>query len=148
VLPTTRLLCRLAPKMPAVFPGARLHRLGLEALAAGEPALADRLFECAARAYRRELAIEPLARARVHQRVARVRATRDADEERDLVLAIERGMSQLERIEELAPPFRLVSAHTLLARWILRERGGVSPLRATEAPVPPSDALAIEQSAA
>jgi hypothetical protein len=147
VLPTTRLLCRLALAFP-VLPGERLHRLGLEALAAGEAGLAEQLLECAARVYRRDLAVEPLARARVHQRVARARATRDADAERDLVLAIERGMSQLERIEELAPPFRLVSAHTLLARWIERERGLALVPRQREPAAAPGELLAVERSAA
>jgi hypothetical protein len=109
--------------LAAVLPGARLHRLGLESLAADDPRLAERLFERAAHAYRRELSIEPLARLRVHQRVARIRLARDPDAERELVLAIERGMSQLERIEEFVPPFRLVRAHTLLARWVQSARG-------------------------
>jgi hypothetical protein len=98
-------------------PGAVLHRCGLQALRAGDPALADRWFELAAAAYRRELRTEALARLRVHQAIARFRACPGDGRGPDPRLAVDQALCRLDRIEALEPPFAETEARTLLARW-------------------------------
>ena len=85
---------------------------------------AQLLFERAARCYREETRVEPLARLRVHQLMAQVRsgaAPRDAD---SLALEVERRLCRLSRIESLTPPFALVDARELLAGWITAPSAG------------------------
>ena len=108
----------LAALLPRVQGGARLHHAALEALYRGDPREADRLLERAALAYRHELAIEPLARARVHKRIARVRAPPGGPEVGERTLEIEHRLCGLTRIEALEPPFALVEARDLLATWV------------------------------
>jgi hypothetical protein len=97
--------------------GARLHQAGLHAMHERRWDDAERLFEAAAARYRREIEVQALARLRVHQMMARVFAAGDfVDTER--CLEVERRLCQLERIESLAPPFELVDAHSMLARWL------------------------------
>jgi len=65
-------LLHLAERLP--LPSrSHAHRAGLHALA-GASRARERLFECAARSYRRDLDVERLARVRVHQLIARHRA--------------------------------------------------------------------------
>jgi hypothetical protein len=101
----------------ASLPGQLLHRAGLTALHAGAPELADRWFELAAAAYRREIRTESLARLRVHQSIARYRLHRGGTVGMDPRLSIEHALCRLERIEALEPPFADIEARTLLARW-------------------------------
>ena len=112
----------LAALLPSIQGGARLHHAALEALHRGDPREADRLLERAALAYRHELAIEPLARARVHQLIARVRAYPGGAEVGERTLEIERRLCGLDRIEALEPPFALVEARELLATWVTQGR--------------------------
>jgi hypothetical protein len=87
---------------------------------------AQLLFERAARCYREETRVEPLARLRVHQLMAQVRSgavPRDAD---SLTLEVERRLCRLSRIESLSPPFALVDARELLASWITAPSAGSS----------------------
>jgi hypothetical protein len=106
------------------FRGAELHRAGLQAAAAGDPDLADRLFECAAARYREDLAVPALARLRVHQMMVRAEGAfaRDMDTAFEFGPEIERRLLALERIEDLAPPFAEIPAEDLLARWSARFR--------------------------
>jgi hypothetical protein len=115
----SRHLWLLATRIPRAFSGASLHRWALEALHASEYPTADRLFEAGAIRYRAELAVEPLARLRIHQLIARVRSMDHPERESETVLEIERLLSHLSRIESLAPPFELVEAHSLLATWLV-----------------------------
>ncbi len=112
------LLWPLATRLPAAFSGARLHRAALLALSRGEFGTAERLFESAAERYRQDVMVEPLARLRVHQLMARVRAGVRADQEGALLLEVERRLCRLEEIESLEFPFERVDARSLLARWI------------------------------
>jgi hypothetical protein len=109
------LLWELAARVPAPLSGPALHRLGLSALYAGRHDAADRLFERAALRYREELSVEPLARLRVHQRIARLRAGGRFDPER--AVEIERQLYRLNSIEALEPPHTLIDAGRLLATW-------------------------------
>jgi hypothetical protein len=107
----------LATRVPRAFRGAVLHRWGLMAAHRGAHAQADRLFERAAERYRAELAVEPLARLRVHQRIVAALALDGSERDGERCLEIERMLTRLDRIERLEPPFDLVEAHTLLATW-------------------------------
>ena len=126
-----RWLWSLALRVPRFFSGAALHRAGLEAMHAGEFDAADRLLETAAARYRLDVAVEPLARLRVHQLIARVRSHAQPEAEAALVLAIDRLLSRLDRIEALSPPFDLVDSHALLAAWLSDE----SPASFVEPPL-------------
>jgi hypothetical protein len=107
----------LARYLPSLFCAEALHRAGLELMSHGRSAAADELFERAVAGYRRSLAVEPLARLRVHQLMARVRAGRVPDRE-NAILEIERRLAGLSRIESLRRPFALVPAASLLATWL------------------------------
>ncbi len=114
MLDTVR-LWNLAARLPGPFSGAKLHHAGLRALHARAWDAADDLLERAALAYRRELRVEPIARARVHQLIARMRGTDHRDAA--ACLEIERSLYRLARIERLEPPFELVDSSELLATW-------------------------------
>jgi hypothetical protein len=106
----------LAPRCPWFFSGEYLHQAGLRALAARDYGTAIRLFEGAARRYREQLLPEPLARARVHQLMARASAA--GGRVSPLSLEVDRALARLVRIESPAPPFAFVPAHVLLASWL------------------------------
>ena len=109
---------------PRWFRGGDLHRAGLAAAAAGDPELADRLFECAALRYREDVAVPSLARLRVHQMMVKAEGAfaSDRDAAFEFTPEIERRLKALERIEDLAPPFDEIRAEELLARWSTRFR--------------------------
>lgn len=111
----TRVLLRV---LPGIVPGGSLHRRALAAVAAGRAADADHWFEAAADAYRRELAIEPLARLRVHQAMARARASADETGEGERLLEIVRGLNRLDALESFEPPHPLIDAREVLAAWV------------------------------
>jgi hypothetical protein len=110
-----RVLARIAP---ALVRGAPLHRRALAAAAARRDVDAEQLFEAAAAAYRCELAVEPLARLRVHQRMVRARAGGDAAREAAMMLEIVRGLNKLDRLESLRAPHTLLDARVVLADWL------------------------------
>lgn len=116
-----RLLLRLAP---AIVPGAVLHRRALEATAAGRASEAERFYECAARRYRSELAVEPLARLRVHQAMTRARACNDPGAESAMLLGIVQSLNKLDQLEALQAPFDLADARQVLALWLGEEAAG------------------------
>ena len=104
--------------------GAVLHRWGLEALHAGRFDTAAVMFEAAVRRYRRELAVEPIARLRVHQLMAQVLSGTEPALATERCLEVERRLCQLDRIEALTSPHDLVDAHSLLGTWF--DAGDVS----------------------
>ena len=110
-----RVLHRLAP---VYVPGSALHRRALLATAEGRFPRAELLFEAAAEEYRRDLRIEPLARLRVHQRLARARACGDPALEAERMLDIVRTLNRLDRLESMRAPFALVDARTVLSEWL------------------------------
>jgi hypothetical protein len=103
---------------PRLFSGVTLHRGALLATYREDYALAERLFECGAKRYRGELWVEPLARLRVHQEIARLRALKFSRRDPERCLEVERSLARLERIEALEPPFELIDAEVLLASWL------------------------------
>jgi hypothetical protein len=124
--------------LPHVAPGRALHRRALAAHAAGADAVAECFFESAAVRYREELAVEPLARLRVHQLMVRAQAAGPAGVEGAAMIEIVRRLNRLDRLETLDAPFELADARTVLANWIERAdavpgpgtrllRGGASP---------------------
>lgn len=111
-------LCRTAARLdPRIFPGRWFHRRGLAALAAGDPARADRWFEAAAACYRRELAVAPLARLRVHQLMASARGGPPGAESAAVVNLVRR-LNRLDRLEQLRAPFDLADARAVLGDWL------------------------------
>lgn len=118
MLDSARLL-PLAHHLPVLFDGAGLHRAALREMTRGQWAAADRLFESAASRYRSDVEVEPLARLRVHQLMARVRSgSLPEPESAQLVLEVDRRLCRLGRIESLEAPFTFVEARTLLASWL------------------------------
>ncbi len=105
---------------PRVNLGRLLHRRALALLAVGAPLNAEPWFEAAAGCYRRELAIEPLARLRVHQLMARSRTERGEAGEACAMIEIVRRLSRLDQLERLESPFELCDARVVLADWIER----------------------------
>jgi hypothetical protein len=115
----------LAAFLPDDEAGARYHRAALEALHRGDPRKAHALLERAAVRYRRGVVVEPLARARVHQLIARARAGTEDTEA--LGLEIARCLCRLSRIESLEPPFALIEARALLASLLAAGSGADTP---------------------
>ena len=114
-LPVFRVFARLLPDHVS---GRTLHRRALSACAAGAHADAERWFEAAAACYRRELAVEPLARLRVHQLMARARAGAGPAADPTLMIEVVRRLNRLDRLESLSPPHELTDARSVLAEWI------------------------------
>ncbi len=113
------LMLRVAARLlPDLASGRALHRRALAAHAAGADADAERWFEAAAEHYRRELAVEPLARLRVHQLMARADAGNSGTGEGTAMIEIVRRLNRLDRLEKLYAPFELADARTVLAQWI------------------------------
>ena len=108
---------RVLALAPGLLPGEMLHRRALAATAAARYVDAERLFEAAAAAYRCELRMEPLARLRVHQLMARARSG-DRTQEAERLLEIVRGLNKLDQLESFAPPFELHDAREVLADWL------------------------------
>jgi hypothetical protein len=98
--------------------GRALHRRALAAYASGAYADAEQWFEAAVMRYRRELAVEPLARLRVHQLMARAHAGAIGAGETTAMIEIVRRLNRLDQLERLQAPFELADARGVLAEWI------------------------------
>jgi hypothetical protein len=112
-----RVLRAIAGVFPGFFRGDRLHRAGLAAMAEGDYELARWFYSAAAERYRREVAVEALARLRVHELIGRVQSLEERGLETELCLEVERRLTLLERIESLEAPFEMRPTRTLLANW-------------------------------
>jgi hypothetical protein len=117
----------LARRAPWMFPGGTLHRAGLRALDRGAYQTADALLEHAALRYRADLRTIPLARVRVHPRMARARAAGSGAGAEELRLEVEHSLRGLDRIESPTAPHDLVDARSLLATWLTGEDGPAEP---------------------
>jgi len=111
------MLLSFATHFPSAFSGLALHRAALLAMSRGSLEAAERLFERAAEHYRRDVMVEALARLRVHQLIARVRAGARPAQESAMALDVERRLCRLGQIESLEFPFEPVEARSLLGRW-------------------------------
>ena len=98
--------------------GAVLHRQALEAFEQGRFDLAAVLFEAALSRYRREMAVEQIARLRVHQLMAQVLSGAEPELANERCLEVERRLCNLNQIESIHSPFDLVDAHTMLGSWL------------------------------
>ena len=123
-LPMTRVVSRW---LPALVSGRALHRQALAVSAIGDHAHAVEWFEVAASQYRRELAVEPLARLRVHQQMVRARPVGGRGLDSNAMLEIVRGLNRLDQLESLDAPFELGDARSVLAAWIERSEGASKP---------------------
>ncbi len=119
------LVIRLATRTaPGLVPARLLHRGALTAACAGRAAEAEAAFEAAARAYRRVLDVEALARLRVQQHMVRARATHDPVREAEMMLEIVRGVNRLDRLESFQPPHELRNARGVLLEWLAASGSG------------------------
>jgi hypothetical protein len=109
--------------MPDLASGRALHHRALAAAASGDAAGAEAWFEVAAVQYRRELAVEPLARLRVHQLMVRARSNDGRSVDSAAMLEIIRRLNRLDRLESLTAPFELGDARAVLAAWIEQAEG-------------------------
>jgi len=119
---------------PHLGPGQWFHRRGLEAFSAGDAVAAGRWFELAALRYRDELAVEKLARVRVHQLMARARVGSSVAAESAAMIEIVRRLNRLDLLERLESPYELADARVVLADWI--ELGAPSAHGSCELPAP------------
>jgi hypothetical protein len=115
--------------LPGLVGGPALHRAALALAARGRHAEAQRCFARAAEAYRRDLRVEALARLRAHELMNGLCSGALPDRDGARELELERRLARLERIESPAPPFEVVDARDLLARWVAR--GGPAASRAS-----------------
>lgn len=104
--------------LPGVLTGARLHRAALEAAATGRWADSRSFLAAAAEAYRREMAVEPLARLRVHELMLAVRRPGSDTREADAMQEIVRRINRLGTLESLDAPFEPTDARVVLAQWV------------------------------
>lgn len=145
-LPVFRVVARVLPDHAS---GRALHRRALAAAAAGAHADAEQWFDAAVARYRGELAVEPLARLRVHQLMVRARAGAAAAGESTAMIEIVRRLNRLDRLESLRAPFALTDARAVLAEWLEQADAVTAPrerVAPAEAPVP-ALALASPQAA-
>ena len=127
---TPALLPLLGP-LARFIPGVVLHQRALRYAAASRPEHALACLEAALFAYRRELAIEPIARLRVHELMLRARAGGIHAGESPEILEIVQRLNRLDRLESLNAPHDLRDAREVLAEWI---EGGGAPARAAHWP--------------
>ncbi|MFM7230909.1 MAG: hypothetical protein ACKO3S_02885 [bacterium] len=120
-LPLYQVVSRLLPEQCS---GRTLHRRALAAAAVGNHAEAERWFEVAATLYRGELAVEAMARLRVHQLMVRARAGGEPAPE--ALLEIVRRLNRLDRLESFDAPHELTDARSVLSAWLGEGRVPVS----------------------
>jgi len=106
--------------LPALAPGEVCHHRALAAAARGDHAAAERWFGRAIARYRRNLAVEPLARLRVHELMIGVRpgGGEPVTEAGGVMVEIVRRLNRLDRLETLEFPHGLADARSVLAGWV------------------------------
>lgn len=131
-LPVFRVVSRVLPDHAS---GRALHRRALAAASAGALADAEQWLEAAAALYRRELAVESLARLRVHQLMVRARAGAGPGGESAAMIEIVRRLNRLDQLESMHAPFALTDARSVLADWLEQGDAAAAP-RERFAPAP------------
>ena len=106
--------------LPTLASGEACHRRALTAAARGDRAAAERWFAFAIARYRRDLAVEPLARLRVHELMvgARPGGGEPAGDAAGVMVEIVRRLNRLDRLETLDFPHELADARSVLAGWV------------------------------
>jgi len=106
--------------LPTLASGEACHRRALTAAARGDRAAAERWFALAVARYRRDLAVEPLARLRVHELMvgARPGGGEPATDAAGVMVEIVRRLNRLDRLETLDFPHGLADARSVLAGWV------------------------------
>jgi hypothetical protein len=106
--------------LPALASGQACHRRALTAAARSDRAAAERWFGHAIARYRRDLAVEALARLRVHELMlgARPGGGEPATDAAGLMVEIVRRLNRLDRLETLDFPHELADARSVLAGWV------------------------------
>lgn len=109
-----------AQALPSIASGGAFHRRALSAAARGDRPAAERWFRLAIARYRRDLAVEALARLRVHELMvgARPGCGEPATDAAGVMVEIVRRLNRLDRLETLDFPHELADARTVLAGWV------------------------------
>jgi hypothetical protein len=100
--------------------GETCHRRALGAAARGDRVAAERWFARAIERYRQDLAVEPLARLRVHELMvgARPGCGEPPTDAASVMVEIVRRLNRLDRLETLDFPHGLADARSVLAGWV------------------------------
>ncbi|MBN1503532.1 MAG: hypothetical protein JW952_00545 [Candidatus Eisenbacteria bacterium] len=98
--------------------GDTLFQRALKDAHEGELTRAMELFEEAALRFRKEEAVEKLARLRAHQLMVKYKAEASATEKRRIVEEVVLRLSKLAEIESPLPPFAPVDSREVLRNWM------------------------------
>jgi hypothetical protein len=98
--------------------GDALFLKGLKDAHTGETRRAMRWFEEAALRYRKEEAVEKLARLRAHQLMVKYKTEASATEKQRIVEEVVLRLSKLAEIESPLPPFAPVDSREVLRSWM------------------------------
>ncbi len=98
--------------------GDALFLRGLRDAHAGENNRAMKFFEEAALRYRKEEAVEKLARLRAHQLMVKYKTEASATEKQRIIEEVVLRLSKLAEIESPLPPFAPVESREVLRNWM------------------------------
>ena len=98
--------------------GDTLFLKGLKDAHAGEHTRAMKLFDEAALRYRKEEAVEKLARLRAHQLMVKYKTEASATERQRIVEEVVLRLSKLAEIESPLPPFVPADSREVLRNWM------------------------------
>ena len=98
--------------------GDTLFLKGLRDAHEGEHKRAMKLFDEAALRYRKEEAVEKLARLRAHQLMVKYKTEASATEKQRIVEEVVLRLSKLAEIESPLPPFAPVDSREVLRNWM------------------------------
>jgi len=109
-----------AHALPSIASAGAFHHRALSAAARGDRAAAERWFALAIERYRRDLAVEALARLRVHELMvgARPGGGEPPTEAAGVMVEIVRRLNRLDQLETLDFPHGLADARSVLAGWV------------------------------
>jgi tetratricopeptide (TPR) repeat protein len=98
--------------------GDSLYLKGLKDAHLGELERAIHLFEEAAKRYRKDEAVEKLARLRAHQLMVKYKTEVSAAEKQRIIEEVVLRLSKLAEIESPLPPFTPADARQVLRNWM------------------------------
>jgi len=121
--------------LPRLASGHAFHLRALAAAARGHKAAAERWFALAIVRYRRDLAIEPLARLRVHELMLGVRpGGGEPAADPGGMVEIVRRLNRLDQLEGLDSPHELADARSVLAAWVESHTDAIPPAGTVSTP--------------